>query len=135
MLANGSTHTCIRMNGCPTGGGNLDLSSAPRMSTLVMSKSQGWPTGKLQPSGCQLHSWKKIAGGPLHPAWVCWGKRTIFPQRTSKDQGLQSDVMKWWCWPWPFRDVLSNLECHEGCSAEQYKSSTHALPLYLREVI
>ena len=31
---------------------------------------------------------ERMAGGPLHPAWVCWGKGTIFPQQISKEPGI-----------------------------------------------
>ena len=41
-------------------------------------------------------------------------------------------MKKWWSWPWPFRGALSDLEYHQGCSAEQYKSSTDASPLLER---
>ena len=35
---------------------------------------------------------------------------------------------KWWHWPWPSRALLFILECPQGCSAEQYKSSIDASP-------
>ena len=91
MPASGSTHTCRR-----TGGGNSNLSSAPRMSTLATSKSKGWPTSKPQPSGCQVPNGKKTAGGTLHPALVCWGERTISSRRTSKESRItkRGDVKK-----------------------------------------
>ena len=117
MSVSGSANTCRRMDGCLTGGGNSDLFSTPRMSDSAMSRSKGWPTGKLHPSGCQLHRWKQMAGGLLYPTWVCWGERTIFPQRASKESGIAewcNNMKKWWCSLWPFRGVLSNPAHNQG---------------------
>ena len=61
------------MKECQNGGGSSDLFFTLRMSTLVTSKSKNEHfgdikvkglacTGKLQPSGSQLHSGKKMAG-------------------------------------------------------------------------
>ena len=38
---------------------------------------------------------------------------------TSKDSGIieRCDGKKLWHWSWPFRGVLSELECHQGCLA------------------
>ena len=58
---------------------------------------------------CQLHSWKRTAGGPLYPVWVCWGKKTIFPLMSSREL----EIIKWcgmkkeWHWPWPRGVCLS----------------------------
>ena len=73
------------------------------MNTLVMSKSKGWPTGKPQHSGYQLHNRKKMACEPPHPAWGCWSKRTTFPQSTSKEPGIIEwcGMKKWWTGPGP----------------------------------
>ena len=116
------------------GGGSSDFFSAPRRSALAMSKSKGWPIVKLWPSGCQPHSWKKLTCGLSHPALVCLGERTSFPQRSSREFKIIKwcGVKKWLYWPWPSRGVLFILECHQSCSAEQYKSSTAASLPYLR---
>ena len=44
------------MTVCPNGGGNFDAYSTLRTSTPVTLQSKGWPTNKLQPSGCPPHS-------------------------------------------------------------------------------
>ena len=54
-----SIPTCRRMKGCQNGGGSSNIFFTLRMSSLVMSKSKGWPDSKLQPSGCHPHSRKK----------------------------------------------------------------------------
>ena len=59
----------------------VQISSLNEGQVLWQHQSQrAGHSGKLQPSGCQLHSRKKITGGPLCPGWVCWSKGTISPQ-------------------------------------------------------
>ena len=101
----GSTPTYRQMKVCQNGGGSSDSFFTLRTSTLAMSKSRGSPAGKPQPSGCQPHSGKKMAGGPLHPVWVCLRKGTIFPQRSSREFRIteRHSTKKCWHWPWPSR--------------------------------
>ena len=108
----GFAPTCRRMKECQNGGGSSDLFSALGMSTLVTSKSKSWPTSKLQPSGCQPHSWTKMAGGHLHPVFVCWGEKTTFTQISSRECEIIEwcGMKKWWHWPWPSRGVPFVLE-------------------------
>ena len=81
----------MRMKECQNGGGSSDLFSALRMSASAISRWKEWPTSKPGPSGCQLHNRKKPTHVLPHPAWVCWGKRTTFPQRSSR----KLKITKW----------------------------------------
>ena len=53
MQVSGFTLTYRRMEECQNGRGNSDLSSTLRTSTLTMSRSKGWPAGKLQPQAAR----------------------------------------------------------------------------------
>ena len=70
---------------------------------------------------------ERMADGSLCPALVCWGKRTIFPQKTSKESGMTEwcKVKKQWCWQWPFRGVPSDLECLGPRGALQSSKELH----------
>ena len=93
MLESGSTPTCRRTNGCLTGEGIQSLFCS-KDEHLVMSKSKGWPAGKPWLLGHQLHSWKRMVGGPLHlPGLVCWDERTLSPKGLPRNPGLQSGAM------------------------------------------
>ena len=130
VQVSGSTPTCRGMEECQNGQRSSDLFSTPRMNTLAMSKSKGMPVSKLWASGCKPHNRKKMACGLLHPAWWCWGERTILSQLSSRE----SEIIKWcgmkkqWHWPWLSRGAPLILECPQGCSVEQCKSSADALP-------
>ena len=109
--ASGSTTTYRQMKACQNGGGSLDPFFTPRTSASAMSKSRGWPTGKLQPSGYQLHSRKRwlVVCSYLSE---CVGVKRLFPQRSLREFKIikMCGVKKQWHWPWPSRGALFILE-------------------------
>ena len=97
VQVSGSRLNCKRMTDCQNGGGNSDLSSALRMSTLVTSRSKGWPASKLQPSGCQTHrcvckihgSWSAL------PCLEVLGYRNYIPPKGFQENSRLSSGVAW----------------------------------------
>ena len=84
-----SQSICKMMRDFKNAGGNSDLPSTLRMSTLVTSRSKGWSTGKPWPSGCQMHNGRDTACGLLYPAWGCYGAGITSPKDFKGTQDYQ----------------------------------------------
>ena len=92
MLVSGSPHMSRRTNGYLTGGGSSDPFSAPKMSTLTMSRSKGWPTSKLWLASCTAENgW--LVGHSTLPG--CVGVKGLpSPKGLPRSLDLQSCMME-----------------------------------------
>ena len=133
--ATGSRPTSRRVGRYPTGGGNFGPSAARVLSPSITPKSKHQLPGRLWPSGCPLPNKKRVAGGVLHPAWVCWNEISSLCHSMAAMTSKWCSRMKWWCWPRLFNSAPYNQECPQGYCVELSRSSADALPLCLRKAI
>ena len=118
------------MTECQNGGENFDLSYTPRMDVLSDIQVQGLAHQQAAAFRLPAAQLEKDSSQTAPPCLGVLDAGITSSQRISREFKITkwSGMKKGWHWPWPSRDMLFVLECPQGCSAEQHKSSIGALP-------